>query len=247
MIQSLGNWVDSKKFNTSYNLFFDIVNPIGNSIYIQVEPEAIIPRQEFLQTNWRSYKYILTYNEELLHLPNARKYLFGTSWITPEEYNSIKKEEKEFKISIIVGHKNQTIGHQLRQKILQENFLNINYYVSNSRVHPGKELVGPSKFKTFQNYQYQIVIENSQQKNYFTEKLLDCLITKTIPIYWGCPNIHEYFDTSEWIFFTDLEDLKTKLPVNSQYFECKTLESNFLKALEYSNFEQNVNIALNKL
>jgi hypothetical protein len=247
MIQSLGNWVDSNKFNTPYNLFFDIISEYPNSIYIQVEPEAIIPRKDFLLKHWNSYKYILTFNEDLLHLPNARKYIFGTSWITPQEYNSIIPANKEFKISIIVGNKNQTRGHQLRQQILHENFSNVNYYVSNSRVHPGKELVGPSKFKTFEKYQYQIVIENSQQKNYFTEKLLDCLITKTIPIYWGCPNISEYFDTSEWIFFTDIEDLKTKMPLNPQYSECKTIESNFLKALEYSNFETNVNNALNKL
>jgi len=248
MIQSLGNWVDTKKFNSSYNLFFDVINPMPNSIYIQLEPEAIIPRKEFLLKNWRSFKYIITLNQEVLdNCPNAKKYIYGTTWITPEEYNSVKKEEKEFKISIIVGDKTQTIGHQLRQQILQANLSNVNYYVSSSKVHLAKPLVGPSKFKTFQTYQYQIVIENSQQNNYFTEKLLDCLICKTIPIYWGCPNIHEYFDTSEWIFFTDIEDLKTKLPLNSQYLECKTLELNFLKALEYSNFEQNVNTVLNKL
>jgi len=247
MIQSLGNWVDKKKINTKYNLFFDIISQYPNSIYIQVEPEEIIPRQEFLLQNWRSYTYILTYNDEVLKLPNARKYIYGTSWITPQEYNSVIPTNKEFKISIIVGYKNITIGHQLRQQILHANFSNVNYYVSNSEVHSGKPLVGPSKFKTFQNYQYQIVIENSQQNHYFTEKLLDCLITKTIPIYWGCPNISEYFDTSEWIFFTDLEDLKTKLPLNSQYFECKTLESNFLKALNFYDFYENINSVLNKL
>jgi hypothetical protein len=28
---------------------------------------------------------------------------------------------------------------------------------------------------------------------------MDCLLTKTILIYWGCPNISEYFDTTGWI------------------------------------------------
>lgn len=245
MIESIGNWVDATKINTSYNLFFDIINPIPNSIYVQVEPEAILSRQDFLLKNWKMFDYIISFNQEVLKkCPNSKKYIFGTSWITPEEYTSIIPEKKEFKISTIVGNKTQTIGHRLRKQLLDQNFLNVNYYVSNSGVHPEKELVGSSKFKTFEKYQYQIVIENSQQNNYFTEKLLDCLITKTIPIYWGCPNIHEYFDTSEWIFFTDIEDLKTKLPLNSQYFECKTIEKNFLKAIEYSNFETNVNCSL---
>ena len=29
---------------------------------------------------------------------------------------------------------------------------------------------------------------------YFTEKLLDCFLTRTVPVYWGCPDIYEYFD-----------------------------------------------------
>jgi hypothetical protein len=36
-------------------------------------------------------------------------------------------------------------------------------------------------------FQYSIVIENAYRHNYFTEKLLDCFATKTLPIYWGCP------------------------------------------------------------
>ena len=249
MIQSLGNWVDSKKFNSPYNLFFDIINPMPNSIYIQVEPEAIIPRKDFLLQNWKSYAYILTFNDEILQLPNARKYISGCSWITPEEYTSIRKN-KEFKISTIVGNKNITTGHQLRQKLLHENFSNVSYYVSNSGVHPGKPLVGPSKFKTFQNYQYQIVIENSQQKNYFSEKLGDCLITKTIPIYWGCPNISEYFDTSGWIFFTDITDLTKKLnELTSENYSIHTssIDENYKKAVEYSDFLENINKTLKVL
>ena len=127
MIESLGNWVDPKKFNTKYNLFFDIIKSAPKSIYIQVEPEAIIPRQDYLIKNWKMFEYILTFNDEVLKLPNARKYIFGTSWITPQEYNSIIPANKEFKISIIVGNKNQTRGHQLRQQILHENFTNVNY------------------------------------------------------------------------------------------------------------------------
>ena len=249
-IYSDSNWVDKTKLiKPKYDMIigFDIIN--DSNIFVQVEPEAIIPRRQYLIQNWNKFKYILSFDEEVLSkCPNAHKYIFGTSWITPEEYTSIVSENKEFKISIIVGHKNMTKGHQLRKQILNTNFLNVNYYVSNSGVHPEKPLVGPSKFKTFEKYQYQIVIENSQQKNYFTEKLLDCLICKTIPIYWGCPNISEYFDTSEWIFFTDLEDLKTKLPTNPHYYShCKTLEQNYLKAIEYSNFETNVNNALLKI
>ena len=40
---------------------------------------------------------------------------------------------------------------------------------------------------------YSVAVESS------SETIIDCLITKTIPIYWGCPNISDFFDTSYWI------------------------------------------------
>lgn len=42
-------------------------------------------------------------------------------------------------------------------------------------------------------YQYTMVLENSRQQNYWTEKLADAYLSWCIPIYWGCPNISEFF------------------------------------------------------
>ena len=51
---------------------------------------------------------------------------------------------------------------------------------------------------------YSIAIESTQEKNYISEKLIDCLITKTIPVYWGCSNASDFFDTSYWLKVEDL-------------------------------------------
>lgn len=48
---------------------------------------------------------------------------------------------------------------------------------------------------------FHLVVENVSQRDYFTEKLLDCLLTLTLPIYWGCPNLGEYFDLQGIIHF----------------------------------------------
>lgn len=45
-------------------------------------------------------------------------------------------------------------------------------------------------FKT----QFTIAIENVRQDHYFSEKLIDCFIGLTVPIYIGCPNVEYYFD-----------------------------------------------------
>lgn len=57
---------------------------------------------------------------------------------------------------------------------------------------------------------FNISLENSKQVNYFSEKIIDCFLTFTIPMYIGCPNIGEYFDTRGIIFASNANDLISK-------------------------------------
>jgi hypothetical protein len=61
-------------------------------------------------------------------------------------------------------------------------------------------------------YRYSIAVENVQGSKWFTEKIIDCLSTGTVPIYWGCPNIDKYFDINGIIYFESVEELNTILP-----------------------------------
>ena len=47
------------------------------------------------------------------------------------------------------------------------------------------------------------VFENGQYETYFTEKLLDCFATGTIPVYLGAPDIGNYFNKDGIIDLTD--------------------------------------------
>ncbi len=51
----------------------------------------------------------------------------------------------------------------------------------------------PDKWDALAPYRYHIVLENSSLKYYWTEKLSDCFITQTYPIYYGCTNVFDYF------------------------------------------------------
>jgi hypothetical protein len=42
----------------------------------------------------------------------------------------------------------------------------------------------------------------------FTEKLLDCFTTRTVPIYFGCTNVEQYFDARGIIQFWTIEQLE---------------------------------------
>jgi hypothetical protein len=60
------------------------------------------------------------------------------------------------------------------------------------------------------NYAFNVAIENRPQLEddyYFTEKLTDCFITGTVPIYYGCPHIGKLFDEKGIITFSTMEEL----------------------------------------
>ena len=42
-------------------------------------------------------------------------------------------------------------------------------------------------------YKYHIVLENNEDKHFWTEKLADAYLAECYPIYAGCPNLHDYF------------------------------------------------------
>ena len=56
-------------------------------------------------------------------------------------------------------------------------------------------------------YYFTISVMNCKIDNYFTEILVDNLMTGTVPIFWGCPNINEYFDEKGIITFDTIEEL----------------------------------------
>lgn len=50
------------------------------------------------------------------------------------------------------------------------------------------------KSVTLTDYRYTIAIENDIQPLYFTEKILDCFASMTVPIYYGATDIGSYFN-----------------------------------------------------
>ena len=50
-------------------------------------------------------------------------------------------------------------------------------------------------------------MENTETPFYYSEKILDCFLSGTIPIYYGCPNIEKFFNTDGIIIFNTKEEL----------------------------------------
>jgi len=63
------------------------------------------------------------------------------------------------------------------------------------------------KWEGIAPYRYTIVLENQASKNVVTEKLQDAFLGLSYPIYWGAPNVEQYF-SKESFSPIDIKDLK---------------------------------------
>ena len=59
-------------------------------------------------------------------------------------------------------------------------------------------------------YKYTFAAENSSERNYFTEKIVDAILSECLCFYWGCPNIEDYLDPRAYILL-DLDDFEGSL------------------------------------
>jgi hypothetical protein len=227
-------------------------------IGVQCEPEAVThSRQRFID-NHKTFDTILSYDEEILKAcPNARQYIWGTSWISSSTYNAINVSRKQKQISCLTGIKELTPAHTYRKLLYNSQlYLNVPIPITWFRSSKGLALtifgnnpiVGDSKDPLFLDYQFSVVIENCRLNNYFTEKLVDCLITKTIPIYYGCPNISNWFDTRGWIILEtmSIQEFRRKCMSLPSYDSLlNVINENFERAKQYSSISTNLQRAMN--
>jgi len=94
------------------------------------------------------------------------------------------------------------------------------------------------KFNALAPYQFSICIENNVVPNYFTEKISECFLTYTIPIYYGCPNIDDYYPNSSMIKI-DLEDYRSAINVIESVIDSDSYESFLPKVVEARNLYLN--------
>ena len=62
------------------------------------------------------------------------------------------------------------------------------------------------KGETIKNYKFCLTIENSNEKNYISEKFYDCILTNTIPIYYGCSNIKDYWNENGYFLLENIDN-----------------------------------------
>lgn len=115
------------------------------------------------------------------------------------------ESEKDRLCSFIgnLSHNAELLGYQLRREAYHT-------VCSDSRVDCYGRDTNPISNKTtaLRRYAFSIAMENAREDFYFTEKLIDCILMGTIPIYWGCPSIGKFFDPRGILCFNNVQELK---------------------------------------
>lgn len=192
-------------------------------------PEVTPKAYEFVKSNSTIFDKIFTFDEDILKFNNSFFLPFGGSML---DKNDIKFfDDKNKNVSMMFSWKNNLPGHTLRHSIYK-NFKNkIDFYGS------GINGVNVKNINSLKDYKFSVIIENCKKNYYFSEKIIDCFLTGTVPIYWGCPSIGDFFDLNGIIPFNDENELSKiidRLDINLYNKMYKSLINNFNEAKKYA-------------
>ena len=224
------------------------VHPCKKRIALLLESQELHRMYyDYISTHHHLFDVVLTFDKKLLDRgENFRMNLLGTTWLH-EEYRKVWPKHKM--CSMIVSHKRQTSGHQLRHVLAER--VSADVYGGPYKKLPFTATqpfaqdhtpchLSNQKYRALQEYRFSIVIENCKEDYYFTEKLIDCFLSGTIPIYYGCPSIGTFFNDQGILSFTTWEEcmaIMKNISVSMYQEKLPFIHENFEKAKKYIHFK----------
>jgi hypothetical protein len=223
----------TRQFPRKVSVSFDnvYVDPAADfKVLVQCEPPKLyIDFKNMVFNNYQNFDLILTYDDRLLTLPNAKELCPEGSWVGDLQL------EKRDQITYIMSSKIWTAEHRMRFMIMRrfghlKSIGPFEFYMH--RTPPRVE----SKESFFTNAKFHIACENQVMTNMYTEKILDCFRTRTVPIYYGCTNLDKYFNVNGVLQFDTIE--KFEYIVNNltpEYYDRMQpyVEENYQRARPY--------------
>jgi hypothetical protein len=189
------------------------VCPEENVIFMSGEPSSTTTYNEkFL----KQFNTVVTCNRELKHFNKiytqpTLPWHFG-HYINKYDYNELKDmtcPPKTRLISAITSNKVVTPGHRKRLDFI----MNLKEYFKDKLDIFGRGInFVEDKSSAILDYKYHIVVENSSFEHYWSEKLADSYLGYSYPVYFGCPNINDYFSKNA-LTKIDINNLKSSIEI----------------------------------
>lgn len=198
-----------------------------------VEPHSFHRHHMWLAQRFhRRFHRILTCNDALLAaIPNGAYFVFGNTWVPDWREKDIAKSKM---LSLIASKKKNLKGHKLRHQVVDA----MQASGIQADVMGGGYLPFDDKADGLAPYRYSVVIENTREPGYFTEKLVDALLLKTVPVYWGAPDIAKFFDPAGMVICENkaaiMAALKTLSPADYDR-RADAIEANRRAAVKYTD------------
>lgn len=196
-----------------YWLIFDSLDkpekvkvPKENVILITTEEVSGKP---YLESYQKQFPKIITSREDI-HGDNVIKSYYCNLWSIYKSYDELSSCEEMHKsknISIISSNLVRKPGHLDRYSFVNKL---IGHFKDKIDVYGRGFNPIKDKYDALAPYKYSIAIENSSIHNYWTEKITDCYLSNTLPIYYGCPNLEEFFDKKSY-YNIDIYDYKKSI------------------------------------
>jgi hypothetical protein len=146
------------------------------------------------------FEHVLTSQSEHA-LPHSKRIHShtGNLWFNGQSYNEIVDNgipKKNATLSTVCSSKQQ-------RHTIHKNRYDFTYWLKQKL--PELDIFGhgvrfvQNKYEAMNSYRYHLAIENYIGPHHWTEKLSDPYLSGAVPIYYGCPNIDEYFPKDSYI------------------------------------------------
>jgi hypothetical protein len=153
----------------------------------------------------KHYILVFTHDVSLIKLSNIfALQLTGKSFIAESDGGVYPKTKL---VSMIASNKRMCSDHIYRQQMIAKFSGKCDHFGRGYR-----EI--PNKIDGLKDYCFSIAMENGTYPNMVSEKITDCFMTGTIPIFYGINNIGDFFNTDGIITLDDnfnIEDLSFDL------------------------------------
>lgn len=176
--------------------------PVDGDILTTMEPEC---NRWHIPAIWRSKPRSIQRNMIEWHLSLPWKEL---------EKPVINKTKE---LSAIISGENRLEGHRKRLALISYLDDKYNYDLYGRYPHKLSNYKGNLHVKDPGTlpYKYHIAVENCSENGYFTEKIVDGILSECLCFYWGCPDIDQYIDSRAYIRLP-LDNLQECLQIISE-------------------------------
>lgn len=234
------------------------------NILMIMEPNQLFGLHSWAIQNSHMFAAILTWGQEILdECDNAMFFPMGISWLDEEYVKTVDSRPKKFEVSFLCGAKKRIEGHFLRHRLYErENEITIPkkwfYTLSDYKLDNGNHTIqqyegkppGSEKKICWDESMFSICIENSSNYGYHTEKIIDAFLSKTVPIYWGCKNIYEFYDPKGIIVCeneSEVIEAVNKLTEEDYHKRKDAIETNYEMAKYFADLSGRLNETLNDI